>query len=197
MAKVGVINLGLNPEGEYFENFLYNIKDTLNDTFWDKKISVISHDHINPTEIAKLDTLVLSPEYNVPIGLPDHERAIKDPHLGSLYTLVHTAVQAGIPMIGSNGGHQVMNLAYNWAIGRIPPESKEDYKKFPDGQGKGLMNLSNTCSTNCWISSCDRSLKPAKKSSPPTCPRNPGRDILSACKISANRVIARSPCRKP
>lgn len=127
--KIGIINLGLIPEGEYFAKFKYELRNVIDKDYWDNDFEVFDYKNIDPVEIKKsIDTLVISPaSEGVKIGLPSHVME-HDPALNDVYKFIRDQSD-NIPMIGINGGHQVVNCAYNNAIIKIPEEIIEEYQR--------------------------------------------------------------------
>ncbi|MBD3164278.1 hypothetical protein GF323_03695 [Candidatus Woesearchaeota archaeon] len=153
MKKLGIITLGLTPDGEYLNNFLSSLGKTLSDE-WNSIKGVHDYKHINPAELMDYDALVLSPG-TAKVGLPQ-TRAEIDPHVLNLYNLIQNAANENIPILGINAGHMAINNAYNWAIDRVPDSEKEKYQSaheitvsslpYPvfEGIDKLAFQLSNT-----------------------------------------------------
>jgi len=116
MAKVGVITLGLNPQGDYLAEFLENLKSVSS-----MDISVFDYKSLDPTQIAKssIDVLVLSPG-DALVGLDTVDRKKRDPGISPLYDLIRESVINGIPLLGINAGHLALNCAYDLPIDKIP-----------------------------------------------------------------------------
>ena len=133
MDKLGVITLGLNPQGAYLAEFRENLKRVSGMDF-----SVFRYESLDPTEIAEsgVDALVLSPG-NALVGLDTDERFERDPGIRPLYDFIRKSVENGVPLLGVNAGHEALNCAYGWAIDKIPDNLKEKY------QGEQVINLSS------------------------------------------------------
>lgn len=128
MATVGVINLGLSDAE--LAKFLSLLKETPHKDhreFWSQDTPAFNYKRLDPTSIAaSCDVLVLS-HGTARVGLPNAERARRDPDIPVLYTLIHNAVDEGVPLIGVNAGHEALNCAYGWAIDKIPDELRDKY----------------------------------------------------------------------
>jgi hypothetical protein len=128
MLRLGIINLGLNKEES--ENFKRKLEELVGSSCM-QSINDFHYRQIDPTKIAEsCDTLILSHGTEARVGLLNYKQAQKDPHLGPLYNLIHTAVDEGVPLLGVNAGHEALNGAYNWAIFEInDPQIPKDMKK--------------------------------------------------------------------
>lgn len=129
MARIGVIDLGL--DNAELANFLSLLKDAPykdHSEFWNEETPVFNYTRLDPTNIAdSCDVLVLSNGTIAKVGLATAERVARDPHIPVLYTLIHNAVDEGVPLIGVNAGHEALNCAYGWAIDKIPDELRIKY----------------------------------------------------------------------
>ena len=128
MATIGVINLGLS-DAELAE-FLSLLKETPykdHREFWSQDTPFFNYKRLDPTNIASCDVLVLSNGTTAKVGLATAERVCRDPYIPVLYTLIHNAVDEGVPLIGVNAGHEALNCAYGWAIDKIPDELRDKY----------------------------------------------------------------------
>lgn len=147
MDKLGVITLGLDPQGKYLADFLEYVKGVSG-----MDISVFDYKSLDPTEIKSgIDALVLSPG-GAPVGLDTDERNERDPGIRTLYKLIR---EFEGPELGINAGHEALNCAYGWAIDKIPDDLKEEYQKkqafdlssindlLVSGVGEITMQLSN------------------------------------------------------
>ena len=164
MAKVGVITLGLNPQGDYLAKFLEDLERVSN-----MDISVFDYESLDPDKIAEsgIDALVLSPS-NALVGLDTDERNTRDSGIRPLYKLIR---EFEGPELGVNAGHQALNCAYGWAIDKIPDDLKEEYQKkqafdlssindhLVSGVGEITMQLSNGYAVLPWEKQAERPLQ--------------------------------------
>lgn len=146
MAKLGVITLGLNPQGDYLAEFLENLKKISG-----MDISVFDYKSLDPTEIKSgVDALVLSPG-NALVGLDTDERFERDPGIRPLYDFIRKSVEKGVPLLGVNAGHEALNCAYGLPIEEVPKgykgEQRIDVTGTDDPIVEGIdtlaMNLTN------------------------------------------------------
>ena len=149
MAKLGVITLGLNPQGNYLAEFLEKLKRVSN-----MDMTVFDYKSLDPTQIAEssVDALVLSPG-NAKIGLATASRAERDPHVQITQLLVQNAVYDRIPILGVNVGHQLLNNTYNHGIEKVGDgyheEGKVSLKDVEDPITDGVDELVLAL-TNNW-----------------------------------------------
>jgi len=99
MAKVGVIKLGLDPNGDYLVKFLKNLKEVSG-----MDITEFDYRSLNPTEIADsgVDSLVLSPG-DALVGLDTDERFIKDNKVKYISLEIHLENKAALKFYRKSG----------------------------------------------------------------------------------------------
>jgi len=120
MTNITTINLGLGEER--LEEFLEGLKGVVP---YDANFHTMHYKELDPTKAAEIsDILILSPGSAL-VGLPDHNRAERDPYVALTQLFIQNAVNDGIPMLGVNVGHQMLNTAYGLAIDKLP----DDYER--------------------------------------------------------------------
>jgi len=147
MAKLGVITLGLNPQGDYLAEFLKNLKRVSG-----MDISVFDYESLDPDKIAEsgIDALVLSPG-NALVGLDTDEKFERDPGIRPLYDFIRKSIENGVPLLGVNAGHEALNCAYGLPIEKVPEGYKGEQQidvtgvddPIVEGIGALTMNLTN------------------------------------------------------
>jgi len=144
---LGIITLGLKPEGEYLAKFLEDLERVSN-----RDLSVFDYRSLDPTPNVEsgVDSLVLS-SGDAPVGLDTEDRFKRDPNIRALYAFIRTSVGDGVPLLGINAGHLALNCAYDWAISGVPEGYKGEHQisitntddPFIGGIDALTMNLTN------------------------------------------------------
>ena len=159
MDRVGVLNLGLGEER--LNEYLLALRGVMTGDNWDDNIPTFDYNKIDPTQIANsCKVLVLSPGDDAKVGLLDYKRAIKDPQMGPLSSLVQAAIIEGdVPILGVNGGYEALMGSLGCAIKELSDDEKLAYhrKRVHDlSQGndsiiEGIDQVSMTLSNNYGV----------------------------------------------